>query len=135
MKAFSAILILLSISAAVYGEYDSAISDLNADLVPIYEQLMAEGRPMDLVGRRLDLSLNLKYSSDRLLLFTDTQIAIDRDTKYYLIKWKFKPNDIKPLLGKSNVGCNVKGRIVEVIKGKMSPGMPYIVVELESIEF
>ena len=134
MKALSPILIFLSISAAVYGEYESAISELNVDLVPIYEKLMTEGRPMDLVGKRLELSLNLKHSSNRLLLFTDTQVAIDKDTKYYLIKWKFKPNDVKALLGKSNVRCKVNGRIVEVIKGAVSPGMPYVVVELESVE-
>lgn len=134
MKALTPILISLSISVAAYGEYESSISELNVDLVPIYEKLMTEDQPTDLVGQRLELNLNLKHSSDRLLLFTDTQVAIDKDTKYYLIKWKFKPNDVKAIFGKSNVRCKVNGRIVEVIKGPMSPGMPYVVVELESIE-
>ncbi len=133
MKILGPILIFLSISAAVYGEYESATSKLNANLIPLYEKLMTEGQPMDLVGQRLELSLNLKHSSDRLLLFTDTQVAIDRDTKYYLIKWKFKPNDVKAILGKSDVRCKVNGIIVEVIKGAISPGMPYVIVELESV--
>ena len=38
------------------------------------------------------------------------------------------------ILGKSNVQCNVKARIVEVIKGATSPGMPYIVADIISIE-
>jgi len=111
MKALTPILISLSISVAAYGEYESSISELNVDLVPIYEKLMTEDQPTDLVGQRLELNLNLKHSSDRLLLFTDTQVAIDKDTKYYLIKWKFKPNDVKALFGKSNVRCKVNGRI------------------------
>jgi len=77
MKVLGPILIFLSISAAVYGEYESATSKLNADLIPLYEKLMTEDKPMGLVGQRLELSLNLKHSSDRLLLFTDTQVAIE----------------------------------------------------------
>ena len=135
MKTLSSILILLLISVAANGEYESATAELNAGLLPIYEILMTEDQPVNLVGRRIALSLNLKHSSDRLLLFTDTRVAVDKDTKYYLIKWKFTLDDVKDLLGKSNVRCNVEGRIVEVFGGARSPGMPYVVVELESIEF
>lgn len=134
MKTLSLILAFLLISVAAHGEYESAISELNADLVPIYESLMAEGQPTNLVGKHLKLTLNLKYSSDRHLLFTDTQIIVDKNTKYYLIKWKFRPNDVKVLFGKSNVRCKVNGRIVEVIKGATTPHMPYVVVELVSVE-
>ena len=122
------------VSVAAYGGPGSAMSELNADLVPIYESLTKEERPTNLVGKRLKLTLNLKYASDRHLLFTDTQVVIDKHTKYYLIKWKFSPDDVKALVGKSNVRCKVNGRIVEVIKGPTSPGMPYIVVELISVE-
>jgi hypothetical protein len=134
MKTLSRILLLLFVSLGTYGGPGSAISQLNADLMPIYESLMKEERPTNLVGKRLNLTLHLKYASDRHLLFTDTQVVIDKDTKYYLVKWKFKPDDVKALLGKSNVRCKVNGRIVEVIKGPTSPGMPYIVVELMSVE-
>ena len=134
MKTLSLILTFLLISMAAHGGDESAVSELNADLVPIYESRMADGQPTDLVGKALILTLNLKYSSDRHLLFSDTQIIVDKDTKYYLIKWKFRPVDIKALLGKSNVKCKVTGRIVEVINGMTSPRMPYIVVELASVE-
>ena len=134
MKTLSLILTFLLISMATQGEDESAVSELNADLVSIYESLITEGQPTDLVGKPLKLTLNLKFSSDRHLLFSDTQIIVDKDTKYYLIKWKFRPEDIKALLGKSNVKCKVTGRIVEVIKGVTSPRMPYIVVELASVE-
>jgi len=117
MKTLTLVLTFLLISVAAHGEYESAISELNADLVSIYESLMAEGQPTNLVGKSLKLTLNLKYSSDRHLLFTDTQIIIDKNTRYYLVKWKFRPNDVKALFGKSNVKCKVNGRIVEVIKG------------------
>jgi hypothetical protein len=134
MKTPGPILIVLLVSLAAYGAPGPAISELNADLVPIYESLMKEGRPTNLIGKRLNLTLTLKYASDRHLLFTDTQVVVDKDTKYYLVKWKFRPDDVQPLLGKSNVRCKVNGRIVEVIKGPTSPGMPYIVVELMSVE-
>jgi hypothetical protein len=134
MKTLNSILIFLLISVDAFGEYESAISELNADLVPIYESLMTEGQSTDLVGKHLELNLNLKHSSDRYLLFTDTRIVLDKDTKYYLIKWKFRPNDVKALFGKSNVKCKVKGRIVEVIKGATSPRMPYVIVEVVSVE-
>jgi hypothetical protein len=134
MKTSSPILVVLLVSLTAYGEGGSAVSELNADLVPIYESLMKEGRPTNLIGKRLDLTLTLKYASDRHLLFTDTQVVVDKDTKYYLIKWKFRPDDVQALLGKSSVRCKVNGRIVEVIKGPTSPGMPYIVVELMSVE-
>lgn len=135
MKLLSLILTFLLFPIGVCGELKTATAELNHDLIPVYESLRAEGPSSDLVGKRLKLNLNLKYASDRHLLFTDTRIVIDSKTSYYMINWKFKPDDIKALIGRSNVRCTVTGRIVDVIKGPTSPRMPYIVVELESIEF
>jgi len=134
MKVFISVLIFLSIPMNAQADYESAIAQLNSELVPIYESLMTEGQQADLVGKRLNLRLNLKHASDRFLLFTDTQVVLDKDTKYYLIKWKFRSNDVKDFLGKTNVICKVKGSIVEVVMGATSPRMPYVVVELISIE-
>ncbi len=134
MKAQIFFLTFLLIPLAVHGGSESAVSELNPDLVPIYESLIADEQSTELVGKLLELTLQLKYSSERHLLFSDTQIIVDKDTKYYLIKWKFGQNDIKAILGKSNVKCKVKGRIIEVIKGATSPGMPYVVAELISVE-
>jgi len=75
----------------------------------------------------------LNFSSGKHLLFSDTQIIVDDETKYYLVKWKFNPDDTRAILGKSDVRCKVQGRIVEVIKGSTSPGMPYVVAELTSV--
>lgn len=134
MKTLSSFLLFLLIPLGAYGEPESAISRLNPNLVPVYESLTKEGQPTGLVGKRLDLTLTLRHASDRYLLFNDTQIVVDKETRYYLIKWKFKPGDVESLLGKSNVKCKVSGRIVEVIKGPKTPRMPYIVVELISVE-
>lgn len=68
------------------------------------------------------------------MLFFDTLIVIDEDTKNYLIKWKFDQDDIQALLGKSEVKCRVAGKIIEVIKGATSPGMPYVVAEVVRVE-
>ena len=104
--------------------------ELNADLVPIYEHLLADGQPTKLIWKIVDLTLKLKFSSDKHLLFSDTQIMVDKNTKYYLIKWKYNPTDFKTIIGKSNIECRVKAKIIEVVKGATSPNMPYIVAEL-----
>ncbi len=134
MKAQIFFLIFLLIPLAVRAGNESAVSKLNPDLVPIYESLIADGQSTELVGKLLELTLFLKFSSEKYLLFSDTQIIVDAETKYYMIKWKFGQNAIKAILGKSNIKCKVKGRIIEVIKGTTSPGMPYVVAELISVE-
>lgn len=134
MKTFIRILLLLVIPLTADGAPRSATSELNADLIPVYESLASREPSANLVGKRLKLTLTLKHASDRYLLFSDTLIVVDKETKYYLIKWKFDPEDVKALVGKSNVRCKVTGRIIEVIKGPTSPRMPYIVVELLSVE-
>ena len=134
MKSHVLSLAFFLITLAAHAGNDLAISGLNPDLLPIYESLVADGESTELVGRQLKLTLKLKFSSERYLLFSDTQITVDTETKYYLIKWKFDPNDIEDILGKSDVNCTIQGRIIEVIKGATSPGMPYVVAELESVE-
>lgn len=134
MKARILFLMVLFIPLTAHGGNESAVSELNADLVPIYESLIADGQPTELVGKLLELTLQLKIASEKYLLFSDTQITVDKETKYYLIKWKYNPGDIKAVMGRSNVECKVKARIIEVIKGATSPDMPYIVAELVSIE-
>ena len=134
MKAQIYSLIFLLIPLAVCSGNESAVSKLNPDLVPVYESLIADGQSTELVGKLLELTLQLKFSSEKYLLFSDTQIIVDAETKYYLIKWKFGQNAIKAILGKSNIKCKVNGRIIEVIKGATSPGMPYVVAELISVE-
>ena len=134
MKTLIVILTLIFLSTMTHGGNKSSVMELNADLVPIYESLIADGQPTELIGKILELTLTLKFSSDKYLLFSDTQIIIDKNTKYYLIKWKYNPNDIKAIVGKSNIECKVKARIIEVVKGATSPNMPYIVAELLSVE-
>ncbi len=134
MQILSFILAFFLIGVEVYAGSEPAGSELNPDLVPIYESLVAEGSSTELVGKRLELTLKLRHASDRYLLFTDTQVVVNKESKYYLIKWKFKPDQVKEILGKSNIVCRVKGRIVEVVKGATSPGMPYVIAELISVE-
>ena len=101
MKYTLLYLVLISVTLLSHGDNESEISELNVELLPIYESLIADGNSTELVGKRFDLSLNLKYSSEKHILFSDTQIVVDKDTKYYLVKWKFNPDDIQVILGKS----------------------------------
>lgn len=134
MKSFILILLFLTISVKAFAVSELEVSRLNSDLVPIYRSLVTEGQDSKLVGKQLDLSLSLKHASERFLLFADTQIVLDKNTRYYLIKWEYELNDIRELLGKSDVVCKVKGRIVEVVSGEKASRMPYIIVELISAE-
>ena len=134
MRNFILIGLFLSIFVKAFAAHESAVSRLNAGLVPIYESLVTDGQASKLVGKQLELNLSLKHASDRFLLFTDTQIVLDKNTKYYLIKWEYETNDIRELVGKSDVVCKVKGRIVDVVSGVKASGMPYIIVELISVE-
>ena len=134
MKSKLLLLILFFIPVATYGGSVAATQDLHPDLVPIYEKLISDKPSQQLVGTPLDLTLKLKHSSEKYLLFHDTRIIVDEVTKYYLIKWKFNANDIEAIIGKADVACRVNGRITEVVKGPTTPGMPYIVVELLNVE-
>jgi hypothetical protein len=134
LKSRILILSILFASFTVNAGNELAVTELSPDLLPVYESLVADSESTELVGKRLNLVLNLKFASEKYLLFSDTQIIVDDETKYYLIKWKFNADDVKEILGKSGVECTIQGTIIEVIKGPTSPGMPYVVAELESVE-
>ena len=134
MRTVVAVVLFVCLFLKTFAADDLAISRLNPDLVPLYDSLLAEGQGAELIGKPLQLRLNLKHASDRLLLFTDTQIVPDKDTRYYLIKWRFRPNNLSGLAGKRNVVCKVRGRIVEIVSGAPAPRMPYIIAELLSVE-
>ena len=121
-------------ASIVHADDEIAIAGLHPGLVPIYESLIADGSSTALIGKSLELTFKLKFASEKYLLFWDTQITVDNQTKYYLIKWKFDPGDIEGILGMSNVECTIQGKIIEVVKGSTSPNMPYVIVEVESVE-
>jgi len=125
---------LLAISNFVIAEQYPSLVEMNDDLKPIYERLIASNNPSEMVGEKIELDLSLKHASEKRLLFRSTHVIVDEKTKYYFIKWKFDPEKVRGLMGKSGVRCNIRGKIIEVIKGKISPGMPYIVVQVESVQ-
>lgn len=112
---------------------DPAVALLNPELVPLYRQLAVDHHSEGLIGRRLVLNLRLKHASRSLLLFADTQIVVDDDTRYYLIKWQYQPDDITDLLGKADIACRVEGKILRVVWSAISPRMPYLIVELQTV--
>jgi len=134
MKIKIALVLFTLIPLVAHGDIAAEAKYLNPALAPIYNSLMADDDSSNLVGTVLDLSLNLKHASEKYLLFYDTQIVVDQQTRYYLIKWKFSSDDIKAIQGKTDVTCRVKGKIIDVVQGATSPGMPYIIVELLSVE-
>ena len=134
MKSIILLLILFFIPVATYGGSLTATQGLHPDLLPIYEKLISDKQSQQLIGTPLNLNLKLKHSSEKYLLFHNTQIIIDEVTKYYLIKWVFNATDVEAIVGKSDVICRVQGKITELVKGPTTPGMPYVVVEILNVE-
>ena len=134
MRIILAVLVVISIYAKAHATDEPTVSKLNSELIPIYEQLMTKGENASLIGQYVEAKLHLRHASERFLLFTDTQVVLDNGTNYYLIKWRFEPDDISDFIGKSDVICKVSGRVVEVVSGAKASGMPYVVVELLQLE-
>lgn len=128
------VFICLTVPCLVNAEQYPSLVELNDDLVPIYERLIKSDDPNELIGERLELTLSLRHASEERLLFNDTRIIIDEKTKYYFVMWKFAPKKVAEVTGKSDIQCRIEGRIVAVVVGNISPGMPYIVVEVENVE-
>ena len=126
--------ILLVISSLVSAEQHPSLIEMNDVLKPIYKRLMASNNPGEMVGEKIELKLSLRHASEKQILFSGTYVIVDKKTKYYFIKWKFEPEKVRGLIGKSDIWCKIDGKIVEVIKGKISPGMPYIIVEVKSVQ-
>ena len=126
--------VCLTVPCLVSAEQYPSLVELNDDLAPIYERLIKSDDPNELVGERLELTLHLRYASEKRLLFNDTRIIIDEKTKYYFVMWKFAPRKVAEIIGKSDIQCKIEGRISAVVVGSISPGMPYIVVEVENVE-
>ncbi len=131
--ALADIALLATGCASQKQEVDRATALLDNEIRPLYRDV-ANGTPAtDIVGRTLDLSLDLRFCSEKHVLFKDTQVVVDEDTKYYFIKWTFDPAVVASLQGKKDVQCSVKGTITEVRRGETTPGMPHVIATLESV--
>ena len=134
MKRIIVLLVCLVMPFLVSADQYPSLVELDDGLVPIYERLIKSNDPNELVGERLELTLSLRHASDKRLLFNDTRIIIDEKTKYYFVMWRFDPKKVVEIIDKSDIKCKIEGRIVEVVKGGISPGMPYIIVEIDSVQ-
>jgi hypothetical protein len=106
---------------------------LAPELQPLYMDLQAGIFDTNIVGRDLDVILHLRMCTDKWLLFKDTRIVVDDNTSYYLVKWLYPIETIKPIIGKSDIQCRVTAKISEVIRGESTP-YPYVIAKIESIE-
>jgi hypothetical protein len=128
-----ALFVLVSGCAEKPVEVDPRTALLDDQLKPLYRDVTS-GRPKsEIVGRKLDLTLDLRYCSEQSLLFNDTRIVIDEETKYYFVDWSFEPAALEPILGMRDIQCRVEGTIVDVLDGEVTAGMPYVVATLESV--
>jgi len=56
-----------------------------------------------IVGRELELTLELRFCSDRHLSFEDTKVVVGKTTSYGFVKWQFSPEQVKAVVGKRGV--------------------------------
>jgi hypothetical protein len=106
---------------------------LAPELRPLYMDLQAGISETNIVGRNLDIILHLRMCTDKWLLFKDTRIVVDDNTSYYLVKWLYSLETIKPIIGKSDIQCRVTAKISEVVRGESTP-YPYVIAKIENIE-
>jgi hypothetical protein len=107
---------------------------LNDALKGLYQDVVSGVAETNIVGRAIDAHLSLLMCSDKHLLFEDTRIVVDKDTNYYFVEWKFNEAQVATARGgRLGLRCHVKGRIIEVRRGETTPGMPYVVAQLQQI--
>ena len=107
---------------------------LNDALKGLYQDVVSGVAETNIVGRAIDAHLSLLMCSDKHLLFEDTQIVVDKETKYNFVMWKFSETEVAAVNGgRQGLRCQVKGRIIEVRRGETTPGMPYVVAQLVQI--
>lgn len=134
MKRPIVILLCLLFPCMINAEQYPSLIELDEGLVPLYEHLMEADDPSGLVGTDVALTLNLRHASEKRVLFNDTRIIIDEKTKYYFVMWKFDPEQVANIIGKLDIECKIEGRVVDVVKGSISPGMPHLIVEIDSVQ-
>jgi hypothetical protein len=135
--AISAVVVILAVfvpsCTEAPVEVDPRTALLDDQLKPLYRDVISGLPKTEIVGQKLDLTLDLRYCSEQSLLFNDTRVVIDEDTKYYFVEWQLNPGVLEPILGKRDAQCRVEGTIVEVRGGEVTSGMPYVVATLDSI--
>ena len=138
MKTF--LIWFTSITAAVWvayadSEHDANLhtSQLNKGLKGLFHDVASGVAESNIVGRPIDVYLNLRLCSEKHLFFNDTQIVLDGKTTYQFITWQYDQADVEKVKGQKNITCHVKGHVIEVRRGATTPGMPYVVAQLEQI--
>ncbi|MBM3871867.1 MAG: hypothetical protein FJ392_13065 [Verrucomicrobia bacterium] len=100
------------------------------ELRPLFETLISE-RSLSLVGKEYTVPLRIKHASEKFLVFSNSQIQLDPDTKYEIGKWRFDTSITSPYHGKKNVVVFVKFRIDQI--HKEDPKMPFFEATILSI--
>ncbi len=125
---YSLTLLLLVFSQISFAATQNNISELNKELIPIYNSILLD---KSTVSNICTMKLKLHFASSDYLLFQDGKIKTSKGESYHFLKFKkgmsipkgLTPNDI----------VEVTFKIETIVKGEISPGMPHIIVSLVSI--
>ena len=101
------------------------------DLMPVYSALSGTGAGSSLVGKELAANLTIKHASAKWVVFSDAYLAVDKETKYQIGKWSFKPEVIESVIGAENAKCNV--RLLITGANANDPKMPFVEAEILAI--
>ena len=129
MKHFIAFLFLITsvlMAASPSGPFSQ-------DLMPVFTALSGTEVASSIVGKELVANLTIKNASAKRVVFSDAYLAIDKETKYQIGKWSFKPEVIESVIGAEGAKCKVRLLITEV--NLSDPKMPFVEADILAIDF
>ncbi|MFT5104275.1 MAG: hypothetical protein ACI86C_001939 [Candidatus Latescibacterota bacterium] len=130
MKIFTILALILLSDMALAISPDS---EMNDELISIYNVLVSKSDGSELLGKKYSINLSLKHASEKHLIFSDAYIKIDEDTRYQIAKWQFEEHIVNSIKGKYGIPCNVTFVIKSVENLGVYSSMPHIVVEVLSV--
>ena len=127
MKHFIAFLFLITsaLRAATPSE------PFSRDLMPVFSALSGGAVASTITGKEALVNLTIKHASAERIIFSDAYLAVDKETKYQIGKWRFKPGVIESVIGAEGAKCKVRLLITEV--NLNDPKIPFVEAEILAI--
>ena len=101
------------------------------DLMPVYSAFSDTQVASTITGKEFIVNLTIKHASVKWVIFSDAYLTVDKETKYQIGKWSFKPEVIQSVIGAEGAKCKVRLLITQV--NLNDPKMPYVEAEILSI--
>jgi hypothetical protein len=128
MKKIIVLIIATVFCVTCFAKSENDILALNPKLQELYKELKSNKLKKD---AEYAVPLKLKFANEKVILFLDGYVQVDKSTKYSFLKFKRGYTFSTEL--KKGQEVNIKFKILEIRQGETTPGMPYLFVELIKI--